>query len=36
MSGAKHRRKGDRIERQVVDLHRAMGVHAERVPRHGR
>jgi Holliday junction resolvase len=35
MSGARHRRKGDRIERQIVDLHRALGVHAERYPLSG-
>jgi Holliday junction resolvase len=30
MSGAKHRRKGDRIEREIVEAHRAIGIHAER------
>jgi Holliday junction resolvase len=30
MSGARHRRKGDRIEREIVEAHRAVGVHAER------
>jgi len=32
MSGARHRRKGDRIEREIVEAHRALGVHAERYP----
>jgi Holliday junction resolvase len=35
MSGAKHRRKGNRIERELVELHRALGVHAERYPLSG-
>jgi|SRR5579875_1097623 len=35
MSGARHRRKGDRIEREIVDRHRAIGVHAERYPLSG-
>ncbi len=35
MSGARHRRKGDRIERQVVDRHRTLGIHAERYPLSG-
>lgn len=35
MSGAKHRRKGDRIEREIVDRHKAMSVHAERYPLSG-
>ena len=35
MSGAKHRRKGDRIEREIVELHRELGIHAERVPLSG-
>ena len=33
--GARHRRKGDRIEREIVDRHRALGVHAERYPLSG-
>ena len=33
--GARHRRKGDRIEREVVDRHKALGVHAERYPLSG-
>jgi Holliday junction resolvase len=35
MPGAKHRRKGDRIEREIVDRHRAIGVKAERYPMSG-
>lgn len=35
MSGAGHRRKGDRIEREIVALHLALGIHAERVPLSG-
>lgn len=35
MSGARHRRKGDRIESEIVALHRALGIHAERVPLSG-
>ena len=35
MSGARHRRKGDRIEREIVEAHRAFGVHAERYPLSG-
>jgi hypothetical protein len=35
MSGARHRRKGDRVEREIVELHRALGVHAERYPLSG-
>jgi hypothetical protein len=33
MSGARHRRKGDRIERELVDRHKAL--HAERYPLSG-
>ena len=33
--GARHRRKGDRIEREIVDKHRALGIHAERYPLSG-
>jgi hypothetical protein len=33
--GAHHRRRGDRIEREVVQRHRARGVHAERYPSSG-
>jgi hypothetical protein len=35
MSGRAPRRKGDRIEREIVDLHKALGVHAERYPLSG-
>ena len=35
MSGARHRRKGDRCEREIVALHLAIGVHSERVPLSG-
>jgi hypothetical protein len=33
--GARHRRKGDRIERELVDRHKALGIHAERYPLSG-
>ncbi len=33
--GKSQRRKGDRIEREIVDLHQRIGVHAERVPLSG-
>jgi Holliday junction resolvase len=35
LSGARHRRKGDRVEREIVALHRALGVKAERYPLSG-
>jgi hypothetical protein len=35
VSGARHRRKGDRVERELVQLHRALGIHAERYPLSG-
>jgi Holliday junction resolvase len=35
MAGAKHRAKGNRIEREIVELHRELGVHAERYPLSG-
>jgi hypothetical protein len=35
MSGARHRRKGNRVERSLVDLHKSIGVHAERYPLSG-
>ena len=35
MSGARHRRKGDRIERELVERHKALGIHAERYPLSG-
>jgi hypothetical protein len=33
--GARHRRKGNRVERELVELHKASGVHAERYPLSG-
>ena len=35
MSGAKHRQKGDRAEREIVERHQAIGIHAERYPLSG-
>jgi hypothetical protein len=35
MSGARHRRKGDRVERELVERHKAIGIHAERYPLSG-
>jgi Holliday junction resolvase len=35
MSGARHRRKGNLMEREVVERHKALGVHAERYPLSG-
>jgi len=35
MSGARHRRKGNRVERELVQLHKALGVQAERYPLSG-
>jgi Holliday junction resolvase len=35
MSGAKHRAKGNRVEREIVAAHQAIGVHAERYPLSG-
>jgi Holliday junction resolvase len=35
MSGARHRRKGNAIERELVERHKALGVHAERYPLSG-
>jgi hypothetical protein len=35
VSGAQHRRKGDRCERELVERHKAIGVHAERYPLSG-
>jgi Holliday junction resolvase len=35
MSGQGHRRKGDRIEREIVARHGVMGIHAERYPLSG-
>ena len=33
--GASHRQKGNRIEREIVDRHKAIGIHAERYPLSG-
>ena len=35
MSGARHRRKGDHVEREIVEQHKSAGVHAERYPLSG-
>jgi hypothetical protein len=35
MSGVKQRRKGDRVEREIVALHRALGTHSEPYPLSG-
>ena len=35
MSGASHRRVGNACEREVVDRHRELGIHAERYPLSG-
>jgi hypothetical protein len=35
MSGAKHRRKGDRIEREIVTRHLELSIKAERYPLSG-
>ena len=35
VSGTKHRRKGDRIEREIVALHKDLGIAAERYPLSG-
>ena len=35
MSGARHRQKGDRCERELVERHRALGINAERYPLSG-
>ena len=35
MSGASHRRKGTRVELEIVDRHKALGIHAERYPLSG-
>ncbi len=35
MSGARHRRKGNRVERELVERHKALGIHAERYPLSG-
>ena len=35
MSGARHRRKGGRCERELVERHKTLVVHAERYPLSG-
>jgi len=35
MSGVRHRRKGDRIERELVHRHRELGLRCERYPSSG-
>jgi hypothetical protein len=35
MSGARHRGKGDRVEREIIALYRALGINAERYPPSG-
>ena len=35
MSGARHRRKGDRLEREIVARHQQLGIHCERYPLSG-
>jgi Holliday junction resolvase len=35
MSGIAHRRKGDRVERELIQRHKEIGVHAERYPLSG-
>jgi hypothetical protein len=35
MSGAQHRRKGSRVERELVQLHKALRIHCERYPLSG-
>ena len=35
MAGAKHKRKGSRVEREIVKAHRAIGCTASRVPLSG-
>ncbi len=35
MSGAGHRRKGTRLEREIVARHEALGIRAERYPLSG-
>jgi Holliday junction resolvase len=35
MGGARHRQKGNRIERELVQLHKDIGVHCERYPLSG-
>ena len=33
--GSRHRRRGDDIERETVDRHKTIGIHAERYPLSG-
>jgi Holliday junction resolvase len=33
--GARHRRKGDRVEREIIALHKALGIAGERYPASG-
>jgi Holliday junction resolvase len=35
MSGAHHRHKGNRVEREIVSRHKTLGIHAERYPLSG-
>jgi Holliday junction resolvase len=35
MSGARHRQKGNKIEREIVERHKALGIHSERYPLSG-
>jgi Holliday junction resolvase len=35
MSGARHRRKGNRVERELVAMHKEIGIQAERYPLSG-
>jgi Holliday junction resolvase len=35
MSGVKHRRNGDLYEREIVERHKALGIHSERYPLSG-
>jgi hypothetical protein len=35
VGGAKHRQKGNRIEREIVAAHLAIGIKAERIPMSG-
>src|SRR5215831_7134141 len=35
MSGVRHRQKGDRCERELVERHLDLGIHAERYPLSG-
>jgi Holliday junction resolvase len=35
VSGIRHRRKGDRVERELIQRHKEIGVHGERYPLSG-